>query len=100
MKYTVLVLALTGLILTAGCRNRSAVNKTEENDTTEVEEVSNVPVFDQIFPGLYSYLHGQDSSFQPSKFEEGATLEKPDSSALSVSMDELKAYAPYFIYNQ
>jgi len=100
MKFTFFLIIIFTLLINPGCRDHTADNGADISDTTEVAETPAGPEFEQFFPELYTYLHRQDPAFNPSLFEETAIMEKPDSVARTLDMQELKPFLPYLRFNQ
>jgi hypothetical protein len=87
------------VIVLLGCNNNSSKNE-EKETIEEVEEPYVDPVQQEIsaaFPAAYQFISKQDSSFNPSKFQQ-ASSKSLNSPELKMP-DAVKQYSPLFIFN-
>jgi hypothetical protein len=82
------------LFILSSCNNNSADKHENRNDSEPVKRT-----FNDLFPRLNKFLREQDSTFSPELFEEAATIDIPDSTALGIEEGELLPYYPYLLFN-
>src|SRR4051812_47807467 len=82
------------LFILSSCNNNSVDKHENRNDSEPVKRT-----FNDLFPRLNKFLHEQDSTFSPELFEEAATIDIPDSTALGIEEGELLPYYPYLLFN-
>jgi hypothetical protein len=93
MKFV--IAGLSFLFILSSCKNNSA-DKHENSIDSETVKRS----FNDLFPRLNKFLREQDSTFSSELFEEAATTDIPDSTALKIEEDELLPYFPYLLFNR
>ncbi|MFL5809505.1 MAG: hypothetical protein ACJ749_08280 [Flavisolibacter sp.] len=100
MKFKSLVSTTLVVICFASCSNNSkTVHEETKPDSTTVTTDETIPDLEETFPGLYNYLHLQDSSFSTTGFEGGEIGQKPDSSDRKQDTSGLHLYYPYLLFN-
>jgi hypothetical protein len=93
MKF--ITVSLSFLFIVSSCNNNSA-----DKHGNRIDSESGERSFNDLFPRLNKFLRGQDSTFSPELFEEAATINIPDSTALKIEKDELRPYYPYLLFNR
>src|SRR3954447_19939385 len=93
MKF--ITVSLSFLFIVSSCNNNLA-DKHENRIDSESGERS----FNDLFPRLNKFLRGQDSTFSPELFEEAATINISDTTALKIEKEELQPYYPYLLFNR
>ncbi len=98
MKRIVKLSVIGSILLFASCNN-SADTETNNGDTSAVETEETTFSVNEEFPGLFTYLQSQDSSFSVDKFEGGEMDTKDSLSRMKIDTAQLRPFRPYLIYN-